>query len=141
LLENLQIDSGIVFTTKTIAETFTTNSSGSISLGPNSTYSDPELTNITGNATRDVVIFEFDVTLDALATVLTIDYQFMSDEYNEYVCSSFNDVFGYFVTSDTTAPYTGYTNIANVPGTNNAVTEVRQIKKQRYLIEEHHYLY
>ena len=119
---NLQIDAGIVMTTGTIAETFTTNNAGNISLGPNSTYNDPELTAIDSRANRDVVIFEFDVTLDALATVLTIDYQFMSDEYDEYVCSNFNDIFGYFVTSDTTAPYTGYTNISKVPGTNNPVT-------------------
>lgn len=118
----LQLDAGIILTTGTVAESFTTNNSGSISLGPNSTYSDNELTAIDGNATRDVIIFEFDAVLDPLATVLTIDYQFMSDEYDEYVCSDFNDVFGYFITSDTTAPYTGYQNFAIVPGTANPVS-------------------
>ncbi|WP_417871922.1 choice-of-anchor L domain-containing protein [Winogradskyella sp.] len=119
---NLQIDGGIIMTTGTVTESFTSNSSGSTSLGPGTTYDDNELKAIYAQATRDVVILEFDVSLDALATVLTIDYQFMSEEYNEYVCSSFNDVFGYFVTSDTTAPYTGYSNIAKVPGTSNAVS-------------------
>ncbi|WP_347174419.1 choice-of-anchor L domain-containing protein [Polaribacter uvawellassae] len=119
---SLQLNTGIILTTGTVVESFTTNSSGSISLGPNSTYSDNELTAIDANATRDVVIFEFDAVLDPLATVLTIDYQFMSDEYDEYVCSAFNDIFGYFITSDTTAPYTGYQNFAIVPGTANAVS-------------------
>ncbi|NVK53778.1 MAG: T9SS type A sorting domain-containing protein [Flavobacteriaceae bacterium] len=119
---NLQIDSGIIMTTGTVVESFSTNSAGGISLGPNVTYNDPELTAINANANNDVVVIEFDVTLDPLATVLTIDYQFMSDEYDEYVCSDFNDIFGYFITSDTTAPYTGYQNIALVPGTANPVT-------------------
>ena len=119
---SLQLDAGIILTTGTVAESFTTNNSGSISLGPNSTYSDNELTAIDGNATRDVIIFEFDAVLDPLATVLTIDYQFMSDEFDEYVCSAFNDIFGYFITSDTTAPYTGYQNFAVVPGTANPVS-------------------
>lgn len=119
---NLQIDSGIIMTTGTVVESFSTNSAGGISLGPNVTYNDPELTAIDANANNDVVVIEFDATLDPLATVLTIDYQFMSDEYDEYVCSDFNDIFGYFITSDTSAPYTGYQNIALVPGTTNAVT-------------------
>ena len=118
----LQLEAGIILTTGDVAESFTTNSSGSISLGPNVTYSDNELTTIDANATRDVVVFEFDAVLDPLATVLTIDYQFMSDEYDEYVCSAFNDIFGYFITSDTTAPYTGYQNFAIVPGTANPVS-------------------
>jgi len=120
---SLQLDSGIILTTSSVTEAFSTNSSGSISInapGP-VTYSDTELVGIEPQATRDVILFEFDATLGPLASVLTIDYQFMSDEYNEYVCSGFNDTFGYFITSDTTAPYTGYTNIALVPGTANTV--------------------
>lgn len=121
---NLQLDSGIILTTSTVTESFSTNSSTSISENPRLgvTVTDPELTAVQANAINDVVIFEFDAVLDPLATVLTIDYQFMSDEYNEYVCSNFNDVFGYFITSDTTDPYTGYTNFGFVPGTTNPVS-------------------
>jgi hypothetical protein len=46
----------------------------------------------------------------------------MSDEYDEYVGSAYNDVFGYFITSDITAPHTGYENFALVPGTTNPVS-------------------
>ncbi len=119
---NLQLDTGVIFTTGAVSESFSINTSTSSINAPGAaTYSDPELTSIQSSATRDVIIFEFDATLDPLASVLTIDYQFMSDEYNQYVCSTFNDVFGYFITSDTTFPYTGYTNIALIPGTSNAV--------------------
>lgn len=116
---NLQLDSGIILTTGDVAESFTTNNNAGISLGPGSTFSDPDLTAIEGLATNDVVVFQFDAVLDPLATVLTIDYQFLSDEYNEYVCSAFNDVFGYFVSGP---GITGTQNIALVPGTTNPVT-------------------
>lgn len=116
---NLQLDSGIILTTGTVAESFSTNSATGISLGPGTTFSDADLTAIDAAATRDVVIFQFEAVLDPLATVLTIDYQFMSDEYNEYVCSAFNDIFGYFVSGP---GITGTQNIALVPGTTNPVT-------------------
>lgn len=115
----LQLDAGIILTTGDVTESFSTNSATGISLGPGSSFSDADLTAIDANATNDVVIFQFDAVLDPLATVLTIDYQFMSDEYNEYVCSTFNDVFGYFVSGP---GITGTQNIALVPGTANPVT-------------------
>ena len=43
------------------------------------------------------VVFEFDVTLDANTRLLLIDYQFASEEYNEFVGTQFNDSFGFFV--------------------------------------------
>lgn len=115
----LQLDSGIILTTGDVTESFSTNSETGISLGPGTTFSDADLTAIDANATNDVVVFQFDATLDAFATVLTIDYQFMSDEYNEYACSAFNDIFGYFISGP---GITGTQNIALVPGTSNPVT-------------------
>jgi hypothetical protein len=115
----LQLDSGIILTTGTVTEAFSTNSATGITEGPGTTFSDPDLTAIDANATNDVVVFQFDATLDPLATVLTIDYQFMSDEYNEWVCSTFNDIFGYFISGP---GITGTQNIALVPGTSNPVT-------------------
>ncbi len=115
----LQLDSGIILTTGTVTESFSINNDTGISLGPGTIFSDADLTAIDPNATRDVVVFQFEAVLDPLATVLTIDYQFMSDEYNEYVCSTFNDVFGYFISGP---GITGTQNIALVPGTSNPVT-------------------
>jgi len=116
---NLQLNSGIILTTGDVTESFSTNNQTAVSDGPDDTFSDADLTAIEALATNDVVIFQFDAVLDPLATVLTIDYQFMSDEYNEYVCSPFNDIFGYFISGP---GISGTQNIALVPGTSNAVT-------------------
>jgi len=94
---NLEIDQGIILTGSTVAESFTTNNSWNTSLQPSGTYSDPDLTAIDPNAIYNPVIFEFDVTLDANTRLLLIDYQFASEEYNEYVGSKYNDAFGFFI--------------------------------------------
>ena len=109
----LQIDTGIILTTSTVTESFTTNNNPGISLGPGSNYSDPDLTAINAFAVNDVVVFEFDVTLDAIATVITVDFQFAADEYPTYVGSQFNDTFGFFISGH---GITGSQNIALVPG-------------------------
>jgi len=118
---SLQLDTGIALTSGNITNTFSTNTSTSSVDVAGGAYTDAEIASLTGGSINDLIIFEFDAVLDPLATVLTIDYQFMSDEYDEYVCSNFNDVFGYFITSDITAPHTGYQNFAIVPGTANPV--------------------
>ena len=119
---NLQLDTGIALTTGSIDNTFSTNTSTSSVDVAGGAYTDAEISSlISGGTINDLIIFEFDAVLDPLATVLTIDYQFMSDEYDEYVCSTYNDVFGYFITSDIIAPHTGYQNFAIVPGTSNSV--------------------
>ncbi|MFK5937769.1 MAG: choice-of-anchor L domain-containing protein [Sulfurimonas sp.] len=93
----LEIDEGIILTGSTVVESFTTNSSGSISKQPSGQYTDTDLVAIDSSAVFNPVIFEFDVTLDTNTRLLLIDYQFASDEYNEYVGSRFNDAFGFFI--------------------------------------------
>jgi len=51
---------------------------------------------IPGYSTHDATILEFDFECDYLQYI-SFQYVFASDEYNEYVGSSFNDVFGFFV--------------------------------------------
>jgi len=94
---NLEVDEGIILTGSTVAESFTTNSSGTTSLKPSGSYNDPDLTAIDSNAIYNPVIFTFDVTLDENTRLLLIDYQFASDEYNEFVGTRFNDAFGFFI--------------------------------------------
>ena len=117
--KKLEIDRGILFTTGTATETFSNNNDNGSTTNQNTTTNDTDLASIANGTTNDPVIFEIDVILDNTATVLSIDYQFASDEYNEYVCSGFNDVFGYFVSGPGIA---GTQNIALVPGTNNSVS-------------------
>jgi len=94
---NLEIDEGIILTGMTVEESFTTNSSWHTSLQPSGTYNDADLIAIDTRAIYNPVVFEFDVTLDENTRLLLIDYQFASDEYNEYVGSQYNDAFGFFI--------------------------------------------
>lgn len=69
-----------------------------------------------GLNTWDACTFEFDVVPQGDS--LKFDFTFASEEYLEWVGSSFNDVFGFFITG----PNVGTdVNIALIPGTNDAV--------------------
>jgi len=59
------------------------------------TPGDQDLTDLSGFDTNDATILEFDLVPNA--SVLFIRYVFASEEYNEFVNSSFNDVFAFFV--------------------------------------------
>ncbi|MDD5569888.1 MAG: choice-of-anchor L domain-containing protein [Bacteroidales bacterium] len=63
----------------------------------------------------DVCIIEFD--FKPVGNVMQFKYVFASEEYPEYVCSQYNDVFGFFLTGPNPAGgnYTSQ-NIATVPG-------------------------
>jgi hypothetical protein len=58
---------------------------------------DPELdSQIASYTTYDATILEFDFECPVL-NVISFEYVFTSEEYNEYVDSAFNDVFAFFV--------------------------------------------
>lgn len=98
-------------------------SSGDIkdAIGPNNTSgkgqglggsSDDDLDAIVApRTTHDAAVIEFDVVTGS--STLNIKYVFASEEYLEYVNSSYNDVFAFFV---------GGNNIALVPGSLDPVT-------------------
>jgi len=76
----------------------------------------PLLTAIAGNTTFNACVLEFDIVPQG--DVLTFNYVFGSEEYNEYVCSGFNDVFAFFVSGINPAgPDYDNTNVALIPGT------------------------
>ena len=116
---NLGIASGI----------FLTSGAGYVIPGPNTSTSaganngtpgDPTLNSITTSTTYDAAVLQFDFIPES--DTLRFKYVFGSEEYNEWVGSSFNDVFGYFVTGPN--PMGGQysnKNIALVPGTNTSV--------------------
>lgn len=61
--------------------------------------------------TNDACRFEFDVV--AYDSVMTFNYVFGSEEYNDWVGTSFNDAFGFFISGPGIA---GQQNIALLPG-------------------------
>ncbi len=79
---------------------------------------DPDLNAISTNTITNGAILEFDFI--PTGDSLTFNYMFASAEYPTYVCSGFNDVFGFFISGPGIAgPYSnGAENIALVPGTN-----------------------
>ena len=107
-------ESGIILSSGNIANVIGPNSSDAIST-TNGTLGDADLDIlIPGYTTNDAMVLEFDFSVDIVPggsldpVVVSFQYVFSSDEYNEFVNSSYNDVFGFFVNGN---------NIALVPGT------------------------
>ncbi len=73
---------------------------------------DADLNNLLGaNNTYDAGVIEFDII--AQSNTLSFNYIFASEEYPEYVCSQFNDIFGLFISGPGIA---GQQNMAQLPG-------------------------
>lgn len=104
------IESGVILTTGSANDAPGPNSSDSTSVGTG-TGGDAQLSALVGGATtydKNVLTLTFTTTTGSLF----FNYVFASEEYNEWVGSAFNDVFGFFVDS---------TNIALIPGTSTPV--------------------
>ena len=69
----------------------------------------------------DACVLTFDITV--FGDTLKFDYRFGSEEYDNYVCSNFNDVFGFYVSGVNPAGgnYVEQ-NVALIPGTNTPVS-------------------
>jgi gliding motility-associated-like protein len=120
---NLGIDEGIIMTTGTIL-----NVPGEGPHGPNnspdagkenSAPGYPLLSNLIGNiATYDAAILEFDFV--PYSDSVKFNYVFGSEEYPEYVSSTFNDAFAFFISGPGIPG--GMQNIAQVPFGGGPVT-------------------
>ncbi|MEO6596382.1 MAG: choice-of-anchor L domain-containing protein, partial [Planctomycetota bacterium] len=71
---------------------------------------DPDLNTLIPG-TQDRAVLEFDFTCTGVSTI-SFQYVFSSEEYNEFVNTAFNDVFGFFLNG---------VNIALLPGSANPV--------------------
>ena len=69
---------------------------------------------IPGYKTNDATVLEFDFV--PKTNIVTFTYVFGSEEYNEYVHSNFNDVFGFFINGQAVID-----NVALIPGTTTPV--------------------
>lgn len=78
---------------------------------------DADLENLTMYTTYDAAVLEMDL-IPHVDTIF-FDYVFASEEYSEFVGSSFNDVFAFFISGP---GINGTQNIALVPGTDLPVT-------------------
>lgn len=78
---------------------------------------DVDLTNLVGTGTgNDACVLEFEFI--PVGDSIVVKYVFASEEYPEYACSDFNDVFGFLLKSPLPIfPPNVFKNIALVPGT------------------------
>jgi hypothetical protein len=117
---SLGINEGLVLSTGIAASV----SNGSNMPGGNwsNTISNPDLSGLTGFPTYDLAQLDFDFI--ATGDSMTFQFVFGSAEYPEWVGSSFNDIFGFFVNGPGIAgSFTnGAVNLALVPGTNTPVS-------------------
>jgi gliding motility-associated-like protein len=113
---NIGLPSGVIITTGHI----------NVAPGPNNnagaTFSNngpgiQALQTIAQSTTYDGAILEFDFVPQS--GLISFNYVFASEEYNEYVCSEFNDAFAFFISGP---GIVGSENLAVVPSTTTPVT-------------------
>ncbi len=112
----LGLSSGVILSTGDINDAIGPNTDG----GTSTSYGRPgdtDLTALAGFGTEDAVVFEFE--FEVQGDELEFNFVFLSEEYNEFVNSGFNDVFAFYITGP---GITGQENLAVVPGTTTPVT-------------------
>lgn len=119
---NVGIASGVILATGDVDVAEGPNNSGSLSNGGSgNTSSDPELVGISTNTLYDAAILEFDFV--PISDTLKFKYVFGSEEYMEFANTSYNDVFGFFISGPNPSggSYSNQ-NVALIPGTATPVT-------------------
>jgi len=123
-INNFDSESGIILATGIIENAIGPNNTESKSTSfPPQGDGDPDLQMLAQFATDDACKFEFDVIPDGDS--LKFEFTFASEEYSEYACTNFNDVFGFFISGPGIVGdpgFNGKKNIALIPGTTEPVT-------------------
>lgn len=118
---SLGLAEGVVLATGRIPVVTGPNNDMSAVMAPANAFSnpaDPDLLQIsTTTVLRDQAILEFDFV--PVGDSISFRFVFGSEEYPEYVCSQWNDVFGFFLSGPgISGPFgNGGVNLALVPGT------------------------
>ncbi|MEM7572925.1 MAG: choice-of-anchor L domain-containing protein [Bacteroidota bacterium] len=92
------------------------NQSGSNANSP--LLDDPDIRTIVGPNAVVHDVTSYTITFQPISDSVSFRYVFASEEYPEFVCSQFNDIFGFFISGPgINGPYSnGAINIAEVPG-------------------------
>lgn len=117
---------GLVMTTGNVSVAAGPNSSGSSTSSVSPYYAESQLSSLATSSINGSASLEFDFI--AMADEFAFNYIFGSEEYCEYVNSSFNDVFAFFLTGIDPVTYTVTTkNVAIVPGTVNTPVSINNV--------------
>lgn len=120
---NIGLNSGVVLTTGRVEVGVGPNDLADAASPQINSIQDPDISQLlgTGINSRDMAILEFDFV--PLGDSVVFRYVFASEEYNEFVCSNFNDVFGFFISGPgISGPFqNGAKNIALIPNTTTPV--------------------
>lgn len=114
---SIGIEDGIILSSGSVFNASGPNNLPSTSTGYGNVLNDPDLVAISnGNTIYDVASIEF--TFTPTIPTISFQYAFASEEYCEYANSSFNDVFGFFISGPgINGPYSNNAeNIAQLPG-------------------------
>ncbi len=114
--EELGVNSGVILSTGSIFTAVGPNTDGATSTGIGGP-GEPLLTDLASSPTFDAVVLEFD--FEVQTDMIEFNYVFLSEEYNEWVNSGFNDVFAFYISGP---GIDGEENLAVVPGTTTPVS-------------------
>jgi hypothetical protein len=117
------IDSGIVMVTGTATSALGPNNNSSITTGNETGPTDANLATVDSGGQFDTASLSFNVVPSG--NFMAMDFVFGSDEYNEFVCTIFNDAMGIFVSGP---GITGTANIARL-STNLSPISINQINR------------
>ena len=136
-ISSINIEEGVILSTGNIGN----------SAGPNNAYNtgnafpnndfDADLADMVNtNSIYDLALLEFDFT--PTTDQVSFEFVFASEEYCEYVNSTFNDVFGFFISGPGfNGPFSNNAeNIAIVPNTNDYIA----INSVNHLLNSNYYL-
>jgi hypothetical protein len=118
---NFEMEEGLVLSTGGLASIEGDNSFESAVAGPinYTNLVDPDLQSLISEDIKNVSALEFDFM--PIGNVMSFRYVFASEEYLYFVHTSFNDVFGFFISGP---GISGNQNIATLPTTNSGDTVV-----------------
>jgi len=125
---NILIENGMIMATGSCVNVIGPNNSGSSTTGGgNFGVNDPDLDQLSTFNTNDAAVLEFDFI--PTGDSLSFNYSFGSDEYNEYVCGSVNDAFGFFLSGPgINGPYSNNAiNLATIPGTDGTPVTINSV--------------
>lgn len=109
---SLGIADGLVMSTGLVSAV--ADSASAFASNVNGTGGDTDLQIVSGTTNYDAAVLEFDFIPNA-DTIFASQFIFGSEEYPEWVCTPFNDVFAFIITGVTTADPP--TNVALIPNT------------------------